>query len=305
MKKEFFTYLNTTLTGKLPLAEVSVHLTAASGFLLCGGFVIGGLTMDEKSLTGYELSKDFFNFMYENPNIANPTSTALYFFIIEHSNRMGWKQVFRLPTSMAMDAIGIKNYKTYIKALNILIDTGFIRMVEKSKNQYSANIIALVKNTKALTKALTKASTKHMAKQVQSTVSIDKLLNLLNSKPINEVIEKLELLFNSETEQLEEIKEYSKDVFLLAEFCEKYLEKKYINSSFDTLDKLMRIDGYSVEQIKRAITFAVNDNFWQQNFLSPNKLRSKNKDGVKYIDVFLKRAENNKPTEPKITPMYR
>ena len=140
--------------------------------------------MDEKSLTGYELSKDFFNFMYENPNIANPTSTALYFFIIEHSNRMGWKQVFRLPTSMAMDAIGIKNYKTYIKALNILIDTGFIRMVEKSKNQYSANIIALVKNTKALTKALTKASTKHMAKQVQSTVSIDKLLNLLNSKPI-------------------------------------------------------------------------------------------------------------------------
>ena len=38
----WFTYLNTTLTGKLPLAEVSVHLTAASGFLLCGGFVIGG-----------------------------------------------------------------------------------------------------------------------------------------------------------------------------------------------------------------------------------------------------------------------
>lgn len=39
MKKEFFTYLNTTLTGKLPLAEVSVHLTAASGFLLRGGFL--------------------------------------------------------------------------------------------------------------------------------------------------------------------------------------------------------------------------------------------------------------------------
>ena len=142
-----------------------------------------------------------------------------------------------------------------------------------------------------------------MAKQVQSTVSIDKLLNLLNSKPINEVIEKLELLFNSETEQLKKLKNTAK-MFYLLNFV-KIFREKYINSSFDTLDKLMRIDGYSVEQIKRAITFAVNDNFWQQNFLSPNKLRSKNKDGVKYIDVFLKRAENNKPTEPKITPMYR
>lgn len=55
-------------------------------------------------------------------------------------------------------------------------------MVEKSKNQYSATIIALVKNTKASTKALDKAMLKHGQKQVQGTVCIDKPINL---KPNN------------------------------------------------------------------------------------------------------------------------
>ena len=47
-------------------------------------------------------------------------------------------------------------------------------MIEKSKNQYSSNIIAIVNFTKADTKALDKALQKHSKKQGQSTVSIDK-----------------------------------------------------------------------------------------------------------------------------------
>lgn len=40
-----FTYIlkKITLTGKLPLAGVVLDSEAASGFLLCGGFFIGGL----------------------------------------------------------------------------------------------------------------------------------------------------------------------------------------------------------------------------------------------------------------------
>ena len=50
---------------------------------------------------------------------------------------------------MAKSAIGIRNYKTFAKTFRDLIDWGFITLIEKSKNQYSTNIIALVKNTKA------------------------------------------------------------------------------------------------------------------------------------------------------------
>ena len=77
-----------------------------------------------------------------------------------------------------MEAVGIKNWRTYSKALSELVDFGFIEMVEKSKNQYSSNIISLksayVKNTKAKSKALDKALQKHSQKQSQSTVSINK-----------------------------------------------------------------------------------------------------------------------------------
>lgn len=125
----------------------------------------------------YKLSRSWFDFAFENPDMIAPIHTAIYFFAIEHCNRLGWKEKFGFPTSMAMDAIGVKNYKTYIKALNELVEWGFITMVEKSKNQYSANIVALVKNTKATTKALDKASLKHISKQLpkqaQSTDSIN------------------------------------------------------------------------------------------------------------------------------------
>lgn len=129
----------------------------------------------------FELSRNWFDWSFENPEKISPNHSALYFFIIEHCNRLGWKEKFGLPTTMTMDAIGIKNYKTYIKTFEDLVEWGFIKVIEKSKNQWSATVIALVKNTKAHTKALSKASLKHvlkqLPKQVQSSVSIDKPIN--------------------------------------------------------------------------------------------------------------------------------
>ena len=97
----------------------------------------------------------------------------MYFFCIEHCNRLGWKEKFGLPTSMAMEAIGIKSYNTYKKTLDEIVSFGFIQMIETSKNQYSSNIIALSKKAKAFDKALDKAlikhTTKHMSKQGEST----------------------------------------------------------------------------------------------------------------------------------------
>jgi len=135
----------------------------------------------------YELSRNWFDWCFENPDKINSNHTALYFFIIEHCNRLGWKEKFGLPTTMTMDALGIKNYKTYAKTFDSLVEWGFIKLIEKSKNQWSATVIALVKNTKANTKALTKASITHSLKQVQSTVSIDKPINLITNNNITTI----------------------------------------------------------------------------------------------------------------------
>lgn len=138
-------------------------------------------------MNGYDLSRIWFDFCFANPEIISPNHSALYFFAIEHCNRLGWKDKFGFPTEMAKDAIGIKSYNTYIKTLNDLVEWGFIKMIQRSKNQYSANIIALSKNVKAPDKALDKAIIKHKGKQGESTgESIDSINKPLTNKPINQ-----------------------------------------------------------------------------------------------------------------------
>jgi len=125
-------------------------------------------------MNSYELSRKWFDYCFDNPEKIKPVHTAMYFFIIEHCNRLGWKEKFGLPMEMTKDAIGISNYRTYSKTLKDLIDWGFVIEIQKSKNQYSSTIIAIAQNTKATTKALDKAMQKHDTKQGQSIVCIDK-----------------------------------------------------------------------------------------------------------------------------------
>ena len=134
-------------------------------------------------MNSYELSRKWFDFAFENPEKIKPNHTALYFFTVEHCNRLGWKTKFGLPTTMAKDAIGIRSYNTYINTLNDLVEWGFIDMIERSKNQYSSNIVALSNFDKALDKALDKAMIKHGSKQSESIDSINKPIT---SKQVNQ-----------------------------------------------------------------------------------------------------------------------
>ena len=122
-----------------------------------------------KEINSYDLSRNWFNFCFENPEKISPNHTAIYFFAIEHCNRLGWKEKFGFPTQMAMDAIGIKKHQTYIKYFYDLVDWGFFKLVQRAKNQYSSNIITLVSAVPKKGKALDKAIIKHMAKQTEST----------------------------------------------------------------------------------------------------------------------------------------
>jgi hypothetical protein len=117
----------------------------------------------------YSFSRSFWDYAFENPDKIKPNHCALFFFAVEHCNRLGWKEKFGLPTTMVMEALGIKSYHTYIKAFNELVEFGFFVIHEKSRNQYSANVIALSKNDKANNKALDKALSKHASKHSQST----------------------------------------------------------------------------------------------------------------------------------------
>lgn len=141
-------------------------------------------------MNGYELSRNWFDWCFENPEKINPNHTAIYFFAIEHCNRMGWKNKFGFPSQMTMDALGIKKHQTYIKYFRDLVDWGFIILIQESKNQYSANIIslnnAMTKNGKALDKALINHAAKQTESNGQSNSSIDKQYNNITINNIEE-----------------------------------------------------------------------------------------------------------------------
>jgi hypothetical protein len=138
----------------------------------------------------YKLYRDFWDYSFNNPEQIKPTHVAIYSFAIEHCNRLGWKPKFGFPTSMAMEATGIKSYSVFKKHFDDLVRYGFINLITPSKNQYSSNVIALKENYKAHDKALDKALIKHTSKQVQSThqstiQSIDQSIDSINKQVYN------------------------------------------------------------------------------------------------------------------------
>lgn len=216
------------------------------------------------TMTGYELSRKWFDWSFENPEKINPNHTALYFFIVEHCNRLGWKQKFGLPTTMAKEAIGIRSYNTYIKTLNDLIDFGFIELIEKSKNQYSSNIIALSIFDETLNNALDEATTKHATKQHESTqqsiVSINKPeTNKPNKQNKQSIDERKQIFYLSLSKYLNE---YSEE--MINDFFGYW-------SEHGENDKKMRFEKQTTFGISQRLkTWARNE---KTNFNNPKKIK--------------------------------
>lgn len=242
-------------------------------------------------MNGYEFSRAWFDFSFNHPNKVKPVHTAIYFFAIERCNRLGWKETFGFPTDLAMEASGIRNYKTYIRGLEDLVDWNFILWIQKSKNQYTANVIALVKNTKAppeaLDRALHTAVYGQCSKQVRSIASIDKQLNhkqinLLNYETLNKKpflkIDKVEIPKNQLSYYQWALK--FQQLFLKNLKNKGAPTKKVEMASFknclDPIRLMQEKDGISADQLKLAYELLNgSEEFWKGIILSTHKLREK------------------------------
>ena len=227
-------------------------------------------------MNSYELSRKWFDWCFDNPEKVKPNHTALYFFCIEHCNRLGWQEKFGLPTEMSKSAIGIHSYNTYTKTLNELIEWGFIKMIQKSKNQYSSNIIALSNFNKASTEALDKAMIKHASKQSESTgESIDSINKQVNKETINkETIEQRKLKFASTLKPF--IDKFGKS--LLNDFYRYWTEPNKSGTKFrQEMEKTWDIE-------RRIETWAKNDSTFNKADFNKKQdtLKNVNIDEIKY-----------------------
>jgi hypothetical protein len=234
--------------------------------------------MENKELNGYDLSRNWFDFCFENPELIKPLHTAIYFFAIEHCNRLGWKRKFGFPSQMTMDAIGVKKYQTYIKCFNDIIDWGFFELVQKSKNQYSANIICLISALPKNGKALDKAIIKHGVKQGQSTgqstgQSKDSINKQVTNKPINQQTNKQVTETSSVYNSIKQIflKEFKKVSGTEYYFAAKDGSK--IKSIIKQIEHAYRASGNTtptapeiINGFTHIITRAHNDEWISKNF---------------------------------------
>ena len=216
------------------------------------------------NMNGYNLTRKWFDFKFENPSKVRATHTDFYIYLIDQWNRFGQKKEFGLPTSYTMECLGIGSYNTYKKILNDLVEFGFIKIVKDSKNQYVSKIIALSKNDKASDKALDEATAKASDKASDSIYKqynkltkeqINNILNYFNNFKKNEIEKEILKLINQEEKETIEIpnefrsvwnkwKEYRK-----ASKMKNYAAQKYEQIAVNKLIEMSNNNPVLAEEI--------------------------------------------------------
>ena len=140
-------------------------------------------------MDSYSLTRKWFDFAFENDK-AKVQHTALFCWIIELNNRLGWKAEFGLPTNSTMEGLSIGNKNTYLSTLSDLQNWGFIKIIKPSKNQFQACIITICRSKKdtALHTALDTALIRQCNGTIHGTVPIDKQGDSETNKQLNNIV---------------------------------------------------------------------------------------------------------------------
>ena len=94
-------------------------------------------------MTGYGLQKQFYEWLAETDEPVTSAHIALYHYIIQLCNRLGWKNPMDMDTPMAKICSGIKHQNTYKGTLIDLHLWGLVEILYWTKNQHRAHRIRL------------------------------------------------------------------------------------------------------------------------------------------------------------------
>ena len=239
-------------------------------------------------MNGYNLTRDWYSYKFDNVGKVKAAHSDMYFYIIDLWNRLGQKDNIGLPTSVTMECLGIGSYNTYKKTLQDLIDFGFVKLIKESKNQHNAKVIAISKIDKATDKALDKASIKATDKALdepidKATDTIDKQRNKGTRKQNNNIT-----ISN----------EFENELNILVMVFNESFKTNY--TSIETLKTNYAYwrEIYEPAQIEQSIINVSKDQFWRDKMTPTILFRQKNsnKEQVDYIGQFLNK-KNNMPLE--------
>lgn len=258
-------------------------------------------------MTGYSLTRRWFDWNFENFRKARPIHGILYLWCVEKSNRLGWAQEFQLPSDEAAAACGAADRETILKALSDLQEWGFIQVTQQAKNRYTARWIKILNPEFMLTGNLELALDLQPKKPDAKIIDAEKTgrnsYAIPDAIPTNNKQEKLQTiknnpltplgknpnkkysLNNKEKEKIPPVPapplydwsivpfELMPAVKQWIEYKKERKEKKYGLTAFKTMvNKLNEISGGSGEKAMEAVERSIANN-WSGFFGFKNQRR--------------------------------
>lgn len=223
---------------------------------------------------GYQLTKAWFDFVFEAKEPTRPIHAALYMWIVELNNRLKWKEVIGLPTEHSMQAIGVKGYQHYKKTLNDLARWGFITIVSKSHNQYTSNQISLNMLSTLSANQGVKQSTKQGVNQGRhnktvKTIKTDKTVK----KKIADAFSTDYLPSNPYERLAYMLWKQIYDDFTQQSIRPTNLLKAKASSWTNHIRLMIESDHRTETEIEGVLTYLAGNDFWRGNIQSAEKLR--------------------------------
>src|ERR1017187_8247057 len=121
--------------------------------------------------SGYGLTRNWFDFAWENEGKVSSNHTALFMWLIEINNRLGWAKEFEVTSKECMKGMCCRSHNTYIKTFKDLIEWGFVTLIKKSENQFQSNVIALSKNNISIDKSLDRTVANHLTNHLTHSIN--------------------------------------------------------------------------------------------------------------------------------------
>lgn len=245
--------------------------------------------MNQNQFNGYYITRTWFLWCAYNSEKIRPIHTAIYLYAVDTCNKLGWREKFGFPTDSVMEILGIGNWRTYSKALNELIDFGFIQLIRKSPNRHVSALISIVRSTEldAELNTILEQSKVHSYSHSNGSASADinKPLNhkKKNNKPLNNTL--LSEINISDLKD-DEKKYFEISLAFRGLFIKNLKEKGSTtnhqdNATYkayvDPIRLMMQKDGVTEDQLKKVFNYlnSPEGEFWKSNILSTNKLREK------------------------------
>lgn len=131
---------------------------------------------------------------------------------------------------------------------------------------------------------------KNLNEEERAGLCFDLYSRSSETKTIDKKIKHLKLERKGDEAKNKNSEELHPDVTAILSEVKHLFNPKYITQTTEKELSIL-LKTYHKEDIVKAIKWGRGDSFWSSNFLSISKLNNKNRDKVKYIDVFLSKCK--------------